>query len=224
MNALLLGSTGLVGHELLELLVVDSRFEKIDLLSRRELDMREISVTNHMVDFTNLLELPLHHSVDILFIAFGSTIKKAGSRAAQWEIDVDIPTTVMKLAKEIGVKQCVLISALGVSLNSPFFYSRMKAQLDENAKAIGFEKLIIVKPSVLAGPRKEKRTGEKLSIQIGNAIGKTGLINKYRPVEAINVAKCMIQTSFDLPNGYHEIPSNEIVDFAKKYTKQELKA
>ncbi len=224
MNALLLGSTGLVGHELLELLVVDSRFEKIDLLSRRELDMREISVTNHMVDFTNLLELPLHHSVDILFIAFGSTIKKAGSRAAQWEIDVDIPTTVMKLAKEIGVKQCVLISALGVSLNSPFFYSRMKAQLDENAKAIGFEKLIIVKPSVLEGPRKEKRTGEKLSIQIGNAIGKTGLINKYRPVEAINVAKCMIQTSFDLPNGYHEIPSNEIVDFAKKYTKQELKA
>ena len=224
MNALLLGSTGLVGHELLELLVVDSRFEKIDLLSRRELDMREISVTNYMVDFTNLLELPLHHSVDILFIAFGSTIKKAGSRAAQWEIDVDIPTTVMKLAKEIGVKQCVLISALGVSLNSPFFYSRMKAQLDENAKAIGFEKLIIVKPSVLEGPRKEKRTGEKLSIQIGNAIGKTGLINKYRPVEAINVAKCMIQTSFDLPNGYHEIPSNEIVDFAKKYTKQELKA
>ena len=115
MNALLLGSTGLVGHELLELLVVDSRFEKIDLLSRRELDMREISVTNHMVDFTNLLELPVHHSVDILFIAFGSTIKKAGSRAAQWEIDVDIPTTVMKLAKEIGVKQCVLISALGVN-------------------------------------------------------------------------------------------------------------
>ncbi|MEN9997133.1 MAG: hypothetical protein RI922_123 [Bacteroidota bacterium] len=224
MNALILGSTGLVGHELLELLVVDTRFEKIDLLSRRELDIREISVTNHLVDFTNLLELPVHHSVDILFIAFGSTIKKAGSRAAQWEIDVDIPTTVMKHAKEMGVKQCVLISALGVSLNSPFFYSRMKAQLDENAKAIGFEKLIIVKPSVLEGPRPEKRTGEKLSIQIGNAIGKTGLINKYRPVEAINVAKCMIQTVIDLPIGYHEIPSNEIVDFARKYTKQELKA
>lgn len=224
MNALILGSTGLVGHELLELLVVDRRFEKIDLLSRRELDIREISVTNHMVDFAILSELPVHHSIDILFIAFGSTIKKAGSKAAQWEIDVDIPTSVMKLAKEIGVKQCVLISALGVSLKSPFFYSRMKAQLDENAKSIGFEKLIIVKPSVLEGPRQEKRTGEKLSIQIGNVIGKTGLIDKYRPVEAINVAKCMIQTSLDLPNGYHEIPSNEIVDFAKKYTKQELKA
>ena len=63
MNALILGSTGLVGHELLELLVVDSRFEKIDLLSRRELDIREISVTNHMVDFSSLSELPVHHSI-----------------------------------------------------------------------------------------------------------------------------------------------------------------
>jgi hypothetical protein len=222
MNALILGSTGLVGHELLELLAVDSRFERIDLLNRRELDMREISVTNHLVDFENLSELPIYHEVDCLFIAFGTTMKKAGSKAAQWKIDVAIPTTVMKLAKEIGVKQCVLISALGVSLKSPFFYSRMKAQLDENAKAIGFEKLIIIKPSVLDGPRKEQRTGEKISIQIGNALGKTGLINKYRPVEAINVAKCMIQASFDLAKGYHEIPSNKIVAFAKNYTKREL--
>ena len=65
MNALILGSTGLVGHELLELLVVDRRFEKIDLLSRRELDIREISVTNHMVDFASLSELPVHHPIDI---------------------------------------------------------------------------------------------------------------------------------------------------------------
>ena len=56
MNALILGATGLVGHELLELLVMDKRFEKIDLLSRRELDMREITVTNHVVDFSNLTE------------------------------------------------------------------------------------------------------------------------------------------------------------------------
>ncbi len=222
MNALILGSTGLVGHELLELLAVDSRFEKIDLVSRRELDMRDISVTNHLVDFENLSELPIHHEIDCLFIAFGTTMKKAGSKAAQLKIDVEIPTNVMQLAKERGVKQCVLISALGVSLKSPFFYSRMKAQLDENAKAIGFEKLIIIKPSVLDGSRKEKRSGEKVSIQIGNALGKTGLINKYRPVQAINVAKCMIQASFDLPNGNHEIPSNEIVDFAKNYTKREL--
>lgn len=223
MNALILGSTGLVGHELLELLIEDGRFEKIELLNRRELDIRSISVTNHCVDYSSLIQLPLHVEVDVLFIAFGTTIKKAGSKAAQWEIDVDIPSLIMKLAYDQGIKRCVLISSLGVSLNSPFFYSRMKAQLDENAKQIGFEQLILIKPSVLDGARKEKRSGEKLSIQLGNALGKTGLINKYKPVKAINVAKCMIQSCLDLPNGIHEIPSDEILEFAKKYTQQEMK-
>ena len=224
MNALILGATGLVGHELLELLVMDKRFEKIDLLSRRELDMREITVTNHVVDFSNLTELPIHHSIDVLFIAFGTTMKKAGSKIKQLEIDVDIPSLVMKLSKQFGIDRCVLISALGVSKNSPFFYSRMKAQLDENARNIGFKQLILIKPSILEGPRLEKRNAEKFSIVMGNLIGKTGLINKYRPVESIDVAKSMIQSLFDLPNGIHEVASNEIAAYAKEYTKNEFKA
>lgn len=143
---------------------------------------------------------------------------KAGSQAKQIEIDVTIPTKVMELAKIHGIEKCVLISSLGVSAKSPFFYSRMKAQLDENARKIGFDELIIIKPSMLDGNRTEKRLGEKLSISIGNFLGKTGLINKYRPVEVINVAKCMIQSIIELPNGTFEIPSNEIVDYAKRYS------
>lgn len=223
MNALILGGTGLVGHELLELLIMDKRFEKIDLLSRREMDIRELTVTNHKVDFSNLDKLPLHDPVDVLFIAFGTTIKKAGSQAKQWEVDVDIPTKVMKLAKEYGIERCVLISALGVSSMSPFFYSRMKAQLDENAQKVGFKQLILIKPSILEGPRYEQRTGEKISVAVANVIGKTGLIDKYKPVESINVAKCMIQSLLDLPEGTHEVKSDEIHEYAKKYTENEIK-
>jgi uncharacterized protein YbjT (DUF2867 family) len=222
MNALILGATGLVGHELLELLIMDKRFEKIDLLSRRELDMREITVTNHVVDFTNLPELPIHHPIDVLFVAFGTTIKKAGSQANQIEVDVDIPTLVMKLSKKYGIDRCVLISALGVSKNSPFFYSRMKAQLDENAKNIGFKQLILVKPSILVGPRIEKRSGEQFSIALGNVIAKTGLIDKYKPVESISVAKCMIQSILELPDGIHEVTSDKIHEFAQRYTDNEF--
>lgn len=222
MNALILGATGLVGHELLGLLIMDKRFEKIDLLSRRELDLREITVTNHVVDFSNLHELPIHHTIDILFIAFGTTIKKAGTQSKQIEIDVDIPTLVMKLSKQYGIDRCVLISAMGVSKNSPFFYSRMKAQLDENAKKIGFKKLILVKPSILMGPRIEKRSGETFSIALGNMIAKTGLIDRYKPVESISVAKCMIQSVLELPDGVHEVSSDQIPEFAKRYTDDEF--
>ena len=218
MIALILGGTGLVGSQLVQLLIEDTRFETVELLTRRELDERELKVLTHVVDFNNLENLPLTSKVDILFIAFGSTMKKAGSKAKQIEIDVDIPTKVMQLAKKYGIEKCVLISSLGVSAKSPFFYSRMKAQLDENARKIGFDELIIIKPSMLDGNRTEKRLGEKLSISIGNFLGKTGLINKYRPVEVINVAKCMIQSIIELPNGTFEIPSNEIIDYAKRYS------
>ena len=223
MKALILGATGLVGNELLQLLEADNRFEQIDLLTRRELELREVKVVNHRVDYNTLKELPIHHIPDVLFVAFGTTLKKAGSKEEQLKIDVTIPTKIMKLARDLGVKNCVLISALGVSLKSPFFYSRMKAQLDENAKQLGFDKLVIIKPSVLDGLRQEKRAGEKISIQIGNVLGKSGLIDKYKPVKSLNVAKCMIQTNLELANGYHEVHSGEINTYAKKYTLEELK-
>ncbi len=223
MKALILGATGLVGNELLQLLEADNRFEQIDLLTRRELELREVKVVNHRVDYNTLKELPIHHIPDVLFVAFGTTLKKAGSKEEQLKIDVTIPTKIMKLARDLGVKNCVLISALGVSLKSPFFYSRMKAQLDENAKQLGFDKLVIIKPSVLDGLRQEKRAGEKISIQIGNVIGKSGLIDKYKPVKSLNVAKCMIQTNLELANGYHEVHSSEINTYAQKYTFEELK-
>ena len=223
MKALILGATGLVGNELLQLLEADNRFEQIDLLTRRELELREVKVVNHRVDYNTLKELPIHHIPDVLFVAFGTTLKKAGSKEEQLKIDVTIPTKIMKLARDLGVKNCVLISALGVSLKSPFFYSRMKAQLDENAKQLGFDKLVIIKPSVLDGLRQEKRAGEKISIQIGNVLGKSGLIDKYKPVKSLNVAKCMIQTNLELANGYHEVHSSEINTYAKKYTFEELK-
>ena len=127
----------------------------------------------------------------------------------------------MRLAKQIGVKKCVLVSALGVTKYSPFFYSRMKANLEERAKKHQFEQLIIIKPSVLEGPRLEKRKGEEISVMVGNALAKTGLINKYKPVGAINVAKCMIQSLFEYENGTHIVNSDKIHLLSKKYTDSE---
>src|SRR5690606_2471614 len=146
---------------------------------------------------------------DVLFVAFGTTLKIAGSKERQELIDVDIPTKVMQLAFAQGTKRCSLVSAVGVSERSPFFYSRMKARLDRHARETGFEHLVLVKPSVLDGDRKEKRAGEKLSIAIGNWIGKTGLLNAYRPVKAKDVAASMIYRIGTDQVGVEEIANAE---------------
>jgi uncharacterized protein YbjT (DUF2867 family) len=216
MKALILGSTGLVGGELLNLLTNDNRFDEIHLINRSKCSVSSEKIKEHLVDFELFDDIYLPH-IDVIYIAFGTTIKTAGSKENQWKIDVDIPTKVMNFAKRKRVENCVLISSLGVSKKSLFFYSRMKAQLDENAINCGFNKLIIIKPSVLDGNRKEERFGEKFSIQIGNLLGKTGLIDAYRPVKAKNVAATMIQSSIDSSEQYTEIVSKDIPSWAKRY-------
>jgi uncharacterized protein YbjT (DUF2867 family) len=121
------------------------------------------------------------------------------------------------LAFEQGTRKCALVSALGVSGSSPFFYSRMKARLDNNAINMGFDHLVLVKPSVLDGDRKEKRTGEKISIVLGNLIGRSGLINAYRPVKVKNVAAAMIQKIKENKSGVEEISNAQIPMIAQQY-------
>lgn len=210
MKAIVLGASGLVGGELIHQLVEDQRFEKLYLLSRKTLDFMDSKISNHIVDFDKMDRFPFEDQVDTLFIAFGTTLSIAGSKEKQFQIDVEIPTHVMQLAKDAGVKNCVLVSSMGVSEKSIFFYPRMKAQLDQLARAIHFEKLVLLKPSMLDGNRKEKRTGEKVGILIGNLLGKLNVIENYRPVKIEKVAKCMRSVVFDFPSGNHEVNSKEI--------------
>lgn len=214
MKAIVLGASGLVGSELVRQLVEDQRFEKMYLLSRKSLDFKDAKILNYTVDFDNLDLFPFEDQVDTLFIAFGTTLAIAGSKEKQFQIDVEIPTHIMQLAKDAGVKNCVLVSSMGVSEKSIFFYPRMKAQLDQRARAMQFDKLILLKPSMLDGNRKEKRTGEKVGIIIGNLLGKTNLIENYRPVKIEKVAKCMRSVVFDFPSGKHEVNSKEIQTYS----------
>jgi len=57
MTALILGGTGLVGNQLVQLLIEDNRFETVEILTRRELDLRELKVLTHVVDLLHLEQL-----------------------------------------------------------------------------------------------------------------------------------------------------------------------
>lgn len=216
MKALLLGSTGLVGAEILTFLLEDPDFKSVHIIGRRNPFPEHSKLFFHQMDLEKNQSLP-KIDADVLFIAFGTTLKSAGSKEKQEFIDVDIPTKIMQSAYEQGTRKCALVSAVGVSENSPFFYSRMKARLDRNATNIGFDHLVLVKPSVLDGERKEKRTGEKLSIVVGNILGKTGLINAYRPVKVQDVAAAMIRRIKLEKDGVEEVSNAQIPVLAKEY-------
>jgi uncharacterized protein YbjT (DUF2867 family) len=222
MKVVVLGASGLVGSHLLDLLSKDKRIEKIYCLVRRSAQIEHGKVQEIVVDFDKLDALP-KLDVQALFVAFGTTLSKAGSKENQFKIDVEIPSKVMQWARQLGIQKCALVSALGVNKRSPFFYSRMKAELDERARICGFDHLIIVKPSVLAGERKEKRTGEKIGIVLGDLIGKTGLFNAYKPIHARKVAASMIGQLLSDQQGYEEIPSAKIPVLSDRYFESQKK-
>jgi hypothetical protein len=167
---MLLGATGLVGRECLRLLLADPGVTRIVALTRRPLDDQALwpKLQVEVVDFEQLASRGELFGVDQIFCALGTTIKKAGSRDAFRRVDFIYPLTAAKLGAERGARHFLLVSSLGASAESRFFYNRVKGQLEDALRTLPYPSVTIVRPSLLVGTREEFRLGEKLAkVHIG---------------------------------------------------------
>jgi uncharacterized protein YbjT (DUF2867 family) len=186
------GATGLVGREILRGLLADEAVAAVHALGRRRLELQHPRLTSHVVDFTSLPPLP---ALDEVYLALGTTIAVAGSQAAFRAIDFDANLAVARAAKATGARRVGLVSAMGADARSRIFYSRVKGELEEALSALGFEALVIARPSFLAGDREALgqpvRTGEKLALRVG-ALLRPLMPANYRAVAAIDVARALL--------------------------------
>lgn len=104
------------------------------------------------------LEIP----IDAYFCALGTTRAKAGKEGLK-KVDHDLVIDCAKFALENGAKLASVVSALGASSKSLFFYNRIKGQMEESLQALSFEQTHIWRPSLLIGERAEKRFLEELA-------------------------------------------------------------
>lgn len=190
--ALVLGATGLVGKALVQQLLADSYFSEVRVFVRRSTELQNPKLSEIFVDFDTPEKWKNLVYGDVLFSAFGTTLKKAGSKENQYKIDYTYQFNLAKAAAINGVKNYVLVSSAGASANSTFFYPRMKGELDRDVQGLGFETVTLIKPSVLEGVREESRTGESTAILVGKLFKKLPFIKKYRPIKDTIVAKAMI--------------------------------
>ena len=137
-TAVVIGATGLVGSELVALLLADSRFETVKVFVRRSTGRQHPKLEEHLVNFDAVETWKEQLTGDVLFSAMGTTLKQAGSKDAQYKIDYTYQYNVAKAAAENGVPQYVLISSAGASPKSRIFYSRMKGELEESVKKLTF--------------------------------------------------------------------------------------
>lgn len=191
LEANIIGATGLVGKQLVKLLLENEHFEKVRIFVRRDSGIKHKKLEQQIVDYSDDKTWSTFLQGDVLFSALGTTLKQAGSKEKQYEIDFEYNLNFAKAAKKNGIGNYVLVSSIGADANSKMFYTWMKGELDEAVANLDFENLAILRPASLTGNRKNKRLGEIITIPLATFVTQF-ILKKYRPISDITVAKAMI--------------------------------
>jgi uncharacterized protein YbjT (DUF2867 family) len=193
-TALIFGSTGLIGNLLLDELIKSEEYHKIKIFIRKPIEISHPKIEEFVIDFSKPESFLSKIQGDDLFICLGTTLKKAGSIKKMEEIDCSLPVMIASSASLNGVLRIAVVSSLGADPGSSNYYLRIKGEMEKEILKLKFENIAIVRPSMLLGERKEKRTGEligKMAMKILHPL-LIGKMKKYRGIHARNVAKAMI--------------------------------
>ncbi len=153
------GSTGLVGSHLLKNL--SKIYPKVLALTRKKVNYSNSNIQNVVVDFDNLnIESELN-GVDHLYIALGTTRKKAGSAENFIKVDYHYCINLARIASDCGIKSISIISSVGSDPNSIFLYPKTKGLIEKDISELSLNHLSIVRPGIILGKRNESRVGEK---------------------------------------------------------------
>lgn len=205
-TAVLAGATGLVGGELLPLLLESSLYREVRVLTRRALRRSHPRLRELMLpDFDRLPEQGQALQADDVFCCLGTTLRKAGSRAAFEKVDYGHVLALAKACRSAGARRFFVISAAGASAGSAAYYSRVKAHMETDVAKLGFEATHILRPSLLLGERGESRPAERLGQWISPLLAPllSGPLRKYRPIEAAEVARAMLKLAEADRTGTH---------------------
>ena len=210
--ALVAGATGLVGQAILKILLADQHYGAVHVVGRRAPRMQHpkliVHISASLADWT----CPF---VDDVFIALGTTIKVAGSRDAFKAIDGDAVVAIASKARAAGATRLAVVSAMGASAQSGVFYNQVKGEMEAAVGQLGFETLVIARPSLLAGNRdalnQPERLAEKLSLVAFKWLRPLIPAN-YRAIEASSVAQAMVYALQTSGKGQHVLLSGAMQD------------
>lgn len=211
-NALIAGATGLVGSSLLEQLLTGNEYEKIVIITRKSIDTTHPKLIQKKIDFDSIESLKLDFQVDDVFCALGTTIKTAGSQDAFYKVDYAYVVNLGKWCAANGVKRFLIVSAMGANSKSGIFYNRVKGEMETAVSQLNIPQIVIFRPSLLMGNRKEKRVGEKMAQAVMGTLGFlfVGPLLKYKGIHADVVANAMIKSAMTEAKGYKVYESGEI--------------
>jgi len=195
------------------LLSNDDAFDRIVVLGRRALDPKGLhaKVEAHVVNFDHLTSAARFFAVDQIICALGTTMSEAGSRRRFRTVDLLYPLTAAHLGIEQHATHFLLVSAHGASTRSPFFYNRIKGELEVGVTELPYRSLTIARPSMLMGKRDRPRTAERLAGALSFLAP-----SKMRPIKASDVALALVRKAVLDEPGRQVLSSPELRKLARE--------
>jgi uncharacterized protein YbjT (DUF2867 family) len=206
-KAIVLGASGLVGSQLVHMLLQDETFSQVTLFVRKELSFSDVKLKQITLDFNDLESYQSQFDGSVIFLCLGTTRKKTPNLENYRAIDYGITLRAANLAKSAGIEEVHLISAIGASSDSSIFYNKLKGEIEEDLIKIGFESTYIYQPSMLIGARDESRPTELIFQKLMPFIDlfMIGKLKKYRSVSKEKLAQAILNYQSITKKGIHLI-------------------
>lgn len=209
MRLLLLGATGLVGSTTLSLAIAEPAISQVIAPTRSPLEPEAKLVNPVNPALGALAPLVKDWRVDAVICALGTTKAKAGSQEALRYVDYVLPLEFAKASHAAGVETFAVVTAIGASTSSMFFYARTKGELERDIQHVGFGSLTICRPSIIGGQRKEVRPAEGFALALSRALA-PALPKAFRVNPASVIAASLLNSVLAPKPGCRWISSQEL--------------
>ena len=215
-TAIIFGSTGLIGSNLLELLIKNNSYSKIKIFTRKSIENNNSKIEIFKVDFNKIEKYKHNIKADDCFFAIGTTRKLTPLKKNYIDIELNLPIRIAKIAKENLVKSFIYVSSGGANANSKNLYLKNKGKAENSIINLKFEFTAIIQPSLLLGNRNEFRLGESIAQFIFKKISFLFIskFKSFKPIKAETVAKAMIKINMNNINDIY-FSSDKLEDLGK---------
>lgn len=201
-EALIVGATGLIGSA-----VIDAFGDRsVTIVTRRPVEGLAPHHAERVAPSDNWPDIIAAEQPTVLICCLGTTIRQAGSQAAFRAVDHDLILAAARGARQGGTAHMIVVSSVGASAKAGNFYLRTKGETEDGLRALGFDRLDLIRPGLLTGDRPgPPRLGEGLATiaaPLADAL-LHGSFRRYRSIPGATVAAAIVKLAGQGGSGVH---------------------